>query len=88
MSNANAPAYPGEETVFGEGMSCKVYSSVVKRGGPTKREHAAIAAMQGLLGNPDLCDAFGGVKADLFEKLAKMAVIQADALLAELERTK
>ena len=49
--------------------------------GLTKREQFAMAAMQGMLSNGEGYDGY----ADL---LAQYAVINADALLAELEKSK
>jgi hypothetical protein len=46
--------------------------------GLTKREYAAVVAMEGLLAADTLLDA---------DRLAEVAVRYADALLAELERT-
>lgn len=55
--------------------------------GLTKREWFAGLAMQGIWANPH--DVPGKIERDfLGDAIAKVAVRQADALLAELERTK
>ena len=74
MSNATMMAYPAFdiEPTIGGGMSLSF-------SGLTKREHFAAMAMQGILASDadvDYCD------------FASSSVEMADALLAELERTK
>ena len=80
MKNADRPAMPQAATQ--DGYACDYYDY----GGPgiptgmTKREMVAMAAMQGL------CAHSGDYHQP--EHLAMDAVMFADALLAELERTK
>ena len=74
MKNGDLPAMPIELNGFGQ-FAPEAYI------GLTKREMFAMAAMQGLIAS-DTCGT-------LHEpRRAELAVKQADALLAELERTK
>ena len=74
MKNANLPAMPIELNGFGQ-YAPEAYV------GLTKREMFAMAAMQGILSN--------GVDYTMFDDqdICKAAVIHADNLLAELEKT-
>lgn len=75
MKNADLPAMPIEMCGFGQ-------FAPVAHTGLTKREMFAMAAMQGILSN--------GVDFTAHDDkdVAQAAVIHADNLLAELERTK
>jgi len=73
MKNADMPAMPIELSGFG------LYAPEAHYG-LTKREMFAMAAMNGSMSNPD--DRY------TYEQMAKYSVEYADALLAELERTK
>lgn len=85
MKNANMPAAPmgkgADERYFcandlGDGWSEQCKPAF----GFTKREAAALKAMQGILSNPNYSyDGFGS--------MSKIAVEAADALLAELDKT-
>lgn len=75
MKNADLPAMPSG--VLQDGHNCGEYPL---NAGLTKREQFAMAAMQGLCANNN--------EYTSFEHLANSAVQHADALLAELERTK
>jgi hypothetical protein len=81
MKNADKPANPCI-TEF-EGMQGETYKTTYH--GLTKREIFAMAAMQGMLS--------GGVTIDVdkdypFQTRAQTCLLIADALLAELEKTK
>lgn len=81
MSNANEPAYPAIETRPGYDSDRNLYAESYSVGGLTKREYAAIAAMQAYVA--------GGFNSTFTnEELAVLSAKKADALLAELERTK
>ena len=71
-TNGNLPAMPVELSGFGQ-FAPEVHT------GLTKREMFAMAAMQGLIAS----DATGTLHEP---RCAELAVKQADALLAELER--
>lgn len=82
MKNGDLPAMPIELSGFGQ-FAPEAHT------GFSKRERFAMAAMQGLCSDivniyENLCGV-GEVPADY---LARQAVFAADALLAELERTK
>ena len=80
MKNSDMPAMPTEticEDLYVNGILQPVFFDPY---GLTKREHFAGLAMQGLLVN---C----GRRGSKFDGVNKEAVVQADALLAELERT-
>ena len=92
MRNRDLPAVAGEVAEWGEhpliGADGKeaghyVGSRTVQHAGLTKREAAAIAAMQGLLANPSIKhQARGSYKAT---DIAYFAVMHADALFDALE---
>lgn len=69
------------EELGNESASAGVWNGVDHHG-LTKREHFAAMAMQGILSNLDALR-FNGFKT---EEIAPFAVMQADALLAELAR--
>ena len=73
MKNKNAPANPTSVACGSNGIA--VTSDRFEKGGLTKREYAAIAAMQGLL---------TGKGAQ--ENIAKWSVDAADLLFNELEK--
>lgn len=73
MKNGDMPAMPIE--LYGHGQYAPVAYT-----GLTKREMFAMAAMQGICSNP--YDRY------TYEQLAGHAVKHADALIAELEKTK
>ena len=74
MSNANETAYP---CVDNEGMGDP---------GLTKREAFAMAAMQGLLSSTNYPASINGVDACEYKLCASASVLQADALLVELDK--
>lgn len=74
MSNANKPAFP---FIVQDISKCQAHD-----GGLTKRELFAAMAMQGMLASESDHFNYGHIA-----KLAEAAVLRADALLAELERT-
>lgn len=86
MSNGNLPAYPVHEII----SACSVdgnsgpYDFSVVNAGLTKREQFAMAAMQGILFN----DSANLINPEIQEIVSRLSVLCADALLAELERTK
>ena len=84
MNNADMPAMPQTE----ESYNAAGEYILEVRGGLTKREHFAAMAMQGVLsgvnGDADLHNSAEEWKEDV----ASASVEFADALLAELERTK
>ena len=83
MRNADMPAMPCKQTVSRDSDEMIPYqfgNHDFVTPGLTKREHFAAMAMQGLL-------AFYG-DGQAFSTTAKEAMECADALLAELERTK
>jgi hypothetical protein len=104
MSNANEPAYPEikTEAAYDEDGRGVLYANTYSVGGLTKREYFAAVAMQGLCADhkrfddlTTVIEAIHGQQAGSRENtqtlrniIAKMAVGHADALLAELERTK
>ena len=74
MKNGDMPAMPVPDTSYGEDM--------VPANDMTKREMMAMAAMQGILSSLT-------IEEDMSPRdLARCSVADADALLAELERTK
>lgn len=82
ISNKDMPAMPvcsGSETSEYNGTSYT--KNFLDSNGLTKREEIARSNMQGILSNPEY--ACHGLS-----KAAKVAVEAADALLAELEKTK
>ena len=74
IANGNTPAMPIELAGFGR-------FEPEAHVGLTKREMFAMAAMQGLLASLTPDDSFSP------SELARAAVLNADALLAELEQT-
>lgn len=81
MKNANMPAAPTLTYDHNAAMN-GIGVSVTENIGLTKREMFAMAAMQGILSS--LNDDFDIQPSDL----ARCSISNADALLAELERTK
>jgi hypothetical protein len=80
MKNGDLPAMPVRgNCVDASGAYC---GDVVYSAGLSKRERFAMAAMQGLLASLTADDSLSP------KELARSAVVNADALLAELERTK
>ena len=77
IKNGDLPAMPCG--VLQDGHNCGEYPLNI---GLTKREQFAMAAMQGLLVN------MGRNGLDSVKQVSDIAVAAADALLAELERTK
>lgn len=83
MKNADLPAMPVIDWDIKDGKAVQFTSSE----GLTKREHFAAMAMKGLLSSDDSSICF--YKSDSSaQHIAESAVAYADALLAELERTK
>ena len=83
MKNADlpvAPAYSPEGEILDEKELHEMKLNFSCSFGLTKREYFAGLAMQGLSGDTDSCD--------YSKAIAGIAVSHADALLAELERTK
>lgn len=77
MIPANRPAFPG------------IDAQGYKESGLTKREIFAMAAMQGIIGRPNLADdgeEWLNSHKTLADAVAHQAVTLADALLAELEK--
>lgn len=79
MSNANLPAMPQPHA---DNLCQQTGTVKAEHAGLTKREMFAMAAMQGLCANSIVGSHYHT------DKLSKYAVMYADALLAELERTK
>ena len=79
MKNADLPANPTIYADMGHNGQREIYCDQT---GLTKREMFAMAAMQGMLSNPTLGYDVG------CSTVAECATGYADALLAELERTK
>lgn len=79
MSNANASAFPLVETEHNKGSHSPDWFSVhsVPGTGLSKREYFAAMAMQGLRADQNGFDS---------EQIARIAVSDADALLAELAK--
>lgn len=77
MRNANLPAMP---QTHADSLCQQTGTVKVEHAGLTKREMFAMAAMQGIAGESD--------SAEMSDSIARIAVSHADALLAELERTK
>lgn len=82
------PAFPVIQDVerFEEDLG-KYVPHLVPMGGLSKRELAAFMAMQGILSNSDLSQNARGsglTPKDCQEAISRMAIKQADALLAEL----
>jgi len=75
MKNGNTPAYP---------LQAERHDPVW---GLTKREMFAMAAMQGMLANSHVGQGFKPFSHMTDEEIAQWSVKQADALLAELEKT-
>lgn len=83
IKNGDLPAMPIFLTdAMTEAAENNHGDAVDKICGLTKREMFAMAAMQGLLASLTADDSFSP------RELAKSAVLNADSLLAELERTK
>lgn len=78
MKNGDMPAMP--QTGFSDLDGDRFVSKDCGGAGLTKREQFAMAAMQGLAAN-------GRSNGNMYETAARMAVRQADAVLAELEHT-
>lgn len=87
MITGNEPAMPSYSMYDEEGELVNIYQSGVTTGrtyGLTIRQQFAMAAMQGLASTlSGQCD----VKPLVAETLAKEAVLCADALIAELNKT-
>ena len=86
MSKANEPAFPHSKRNWTGDDKNGQYESIAD-GGLTKREYFAAMAMQGVIQNP----AAGYGPADKRAGaiiIAEAAVMMADALIAELEKTK
>lgn len=80
MKNADMPAHPS---------TMRAGDVEKSEGGLTKREHFAAMAMQGILANPTgQQEPEGAPPEAVIEIVALASVNFADALLAELERTK
>lgn len=79
MSNANEPAYPAIETRPAYDDDRNLYAATYSVGGLTKREYFAAMAMQGLC--------YQSPVSWSSRNIAAVAVQNADAILAELERT-
>jgi hypothetical protein len=75
----SGPAYPQPMTMDANGNFHHSAGHPDHIGGLAKRELFAMAAMQGLLANPDLSGAQGATT-------SKWSVQEADALLAELAK--
>ena len=85
IKNGDLPAMPNvtdAQTLGSMGMMNTVADFYRHGAGLTKREQFAMAAMQGLLVN------MGRNGLDSVKQVSDIAVAAADALLAELERTK
>jgi hypothetical protein len=84
MSNGNLPAMPVPNTAYnGNGDAMRAEFP-----GLTKREYFAGLAAQGLLSNGKLAPCHQGPDGSITdETFARIAVMFADALLAELDRT-
>lgn len=85
INNGNLPAMPNNtnpKTLGCMGLMDTVASFYKHGAGLTKREMFAMAAMQGLCANSIAGSHHG------FKELTSEAVTYADALLAELEKTK
>ncbi len=84
-NNGNLPAAPTIYADMAANCQREIYCTEV---GLTKREMFAMAAMQGLIGacwkDVELYES----ASDLLKNIAESSVEHADALLAELERTK
>lgn len=78
MRNADMPAMPTDALHMPDYDDAS-NDELIPRNGLTKREHFAALAMQGLMGLSVSLDAI---------QIAEAAIDQADALLAELEKTK
>jgi hypothetical protein len=81
IKNGDLPAMPAITLSEVESNSGLKYELKTECVGLTKREQFAMAAMQGIMAN-----ASGGYSS--FEYLSQDAVAVADALLAELEKSK
>ena len=77
MKNGDMPAMPIELNGFGLYEPCAYL-------GLTKREQFAMAAMHGILAN----DSANLINPEIQDIVSRLSVLCADALLAELERTK
>lgn len=93
MKNSDMPAMPQEREWQND---MEIHLTQPEKGGNppavgiglTKREHFAAMAMQGMYANlGEICGRMS-VGESLSESIAARAVIAAEALLAELERTK
>ncbi len=86
MKNGDLTAYPVPAEVYAEWIdSTDTRKGTIECMGLTKRETFAMAAMEGFCGNSSATEALldeSGIPSD---KLAKMAVVTADALLKALE---
>ena len=81
MDNSG-PAFPCAAQIYSEDWSARVTTE----GGLTKRELAAMLALQGMAAGPYWCENFVASKPDFLESVAHTAVLAADALLAELSK--
>jgi hypothetical protein len=82
MKNSDMPAMPQSSTSDGYPCNYTDYGGVGIPTGLTKREMMAMHMMQGLV------SAWGQHDVTSSDELASDAVMMADSLLAELERTK
>ena len=89
MTNRDMPAHPGTQRAWPK--DGPIDGVLIATDGLTKRETAAIAAMQGLLANHE---ASASIQEDAIEagihpadNMASIAVYAADALFDELEKT-
>lgn len=86
MENPNKSVYPQIGSVSNnENQLTEVFSDE-NNSGLSKREYAAIAAMQGILSNPSLIDY--GHNNNVMIWISEHSVQQADKLLKQLEITK
>lgn len=90
IKNGDLPAMPTNidaQTLGCVGRMANMEDYYRQQAGLTKREQFAMAAMQGLLSNATLKPHIGMAGFDA-KNISECAVIMANALLAELERTK
>jgi hypothetical protein len=79
----------GNEAAFPQyGPHPQVYDRTTALGGLTKREYFAAMVLQGMAAGNTWCDNFGTTKPEWLKAATEVAVAAADALIAELNRSK
>jgi hypothetical protein len=84
MKNSDMPAMPLDSAIYLD--PTKPNLGVADCHGLTKREYFAAMAMQGINANEQITSDLYDEGVPIVSKIAKMAVVSADSLLAELDK--